>query len=354
MDKIISTKEISRILYSRSMHRMNGNPSIATLNGYLSVIFIIRSAANLFLIYSYSAAESTANYAQISIGWILYLCSYFIFCSSLSAFHVSFAVPLDSFLGNSPNGKTFRRIFLRQAAIIRPMNITMFALGVIGFFIFTFTNINFLTKFSLIIITVICITMAYGVFRLSIKLKLGKQEMQILEAVLLSTLVILNPDIVNHEGKIIFLIYGSNIPFDNFLIVAISIVSIGFLVCILLFFTKFVTAINIFLQNKKSTSSPLVSWYFHFFKITFWFVLYMIMIPLLSLNLVSHITQAKIFGGYAAFCVISYIFFLMNCENTIQSELRCKLLKKKNILYLSKVSFLHLGLTCLPAIFFMF
>ena len=150
--------EIARQLYSRSMHRMFGHPQLGTATAFLSVIFIIRSAVNLYFVQMIYGGTTEIMYRQISNGWFIYIGAYFVVCSSLSAFHTSFALPQNCFISDTAAGKDFRIRFIRHAAVVRPMNIIMLTLSAAGVFIFSSTSGSAVLALSA------CIIMAFSIF----------------------------------------------------------------------------------------------------------------------------------------------------------------------------------------------
>ena len=107
-------KVISMRLFSRGMHRMFGNPSLGTFSGFLTVMFLIRAAVNLYYVCYMSSGETRIDILQISNNWFLFSGAYFISCSSLSAFHIGFALPDRSFLELSSGAVKFKSILLSR------------------------------------------------------------------------------------------------------------------------------------------------------------------------------------------------------------------------------------------------
>ena len=357
MDKIISLKDLSKRLYSRSTHRSFGNPNIGTITVFLTFMFILRSAVNLYFVYLYNDGINPLAYSQIIPGWYIYFSAYFIFRGSLLAFHISYALPDNCFLHISHRGRMFRTAFLRHSAVVKPMNIIIISVAAAGFFIFQITCGKTLLNLSIIPIFLFAITSSYFLFRLAEKLKLQKNDIQILEAVLTGLLVSLNPDVIStfrFDGTIYFLVNSVYIPFQSFFVSAAALISLSLFCFISLIILRLFYFINKTAFSGKQKSGPIVGWYIHFFKINFWIILYLFIIPVVFAESFAFGLKTRLLSAYVLFSALSFIFFLLSCENTVRNSFRNRLLTKQHIYLSLPAIVLHFSLTLIPVLLFVF
>ncbi len=347
MDKM---KEISKLLYTRSLHRMFGNPTVGTLTGFLTMIYIIRTSVNLYFVNLISGGNACMESSQIAAGWFLYLGTYFIICSSLSAFHISFALPKRCFICLTPEGKRFRSGFLKHAAFIRPMNLVVAVLAVTGLFIFCGLKPGFKIILTGILILTVSMVISFFIFRLTEIMDIGMLEVQLIEAVMLSLLVLINPDVINSGGIVRFLIFGKFIPFNSAAIIILSFIFVTFITISLLILTKIISILNAKFHDLKLHTGPLESWHLHFFKITYWLVLYLFIFSVLLSDFISASVKQKITAGFIIFNLISYIVFIIHCENIIRTKFRKKLLTVEHILLTASTFLSHILLTFIPVL----
>ena len=343
----MSMREYTRILYNRSLHRTFGNSGIGSVAVFMTFLFLLRSAVNLYFVFEFSSGKADMNLSQISAGWFIYIALYIMLCSSLSAFHVSFALPSFCFIDLSEKGKVFRRNFLARAAILRPANILILALIVTAFFIFSSVTTDYFIIFRGIILIAASIALSAAAFRIAGLIYPGKLEIQVLETGFLLLFIIINPDLFPKQGVVVLLFQGVFLQLDSFLTSAIILASLFCGQIILLLLLKFVSELNKRLKSGFA-SRPLIAWYLRFYNLNFWLLLYILIIPVVSAPVFDASIKTRALVVYFIFSALAFLIFINHCDNFLNESWQKKLLAKSNIKIILSPAMIHLLLTILP------
>ena len=78
MDTLMDEGRLSRSLFLRGIHRMAGNPTLGTFTGFLTGIFLIRVAANIYLSIYLAKEGSVIDFIQIASAHFILLSAYII------------------------------------------------------------------------------------------------------------------------------------------------------------------------------------------------------------------------------------------------------------------------------------
>ena len=337
-------KEIGRQLYLRGMHRMFGHPTIGTFCALLSGIFIIRASANLYFVRLLSSGGVQMDLSQISAGWFLYLGLYLSCCGSLSAFHISFVLPQRSFVGLQRSGRRFRRLFLGQAALLRPMNLAVLVLSVVGFYILARTGASAADLASGLVLLLISAAAGSFIFRFTAALSPGMIDSQILEFVSLLFIVMLNPEVMAYGGHIRIGLRAEAPPFDRLYLSIAAVATVSLILSALLVAVKLLSGRG----RPRSYKAPLLGWYFRYFGVKFWFLLYLIAVPAFSLPILSSSLKRSVYAGFVLFCLASWLLFINHCDNQLAESLGQKAALSRGRRLFAKPAALHLLLTLLP------
>ena len=143
------------------------------------------------------------------------------------------------------------------------------------------------------------------------------------------------------------LLYNRYFPFDDALPVVLSF-SVLLTACaaVLLLVKGFSLLSRTFKVRKYH--EPMQSWYWHFFKIKFWIILYLLMLPLLFIPAFSVKLKLQAAAVYLLFTLISYLFFVNHCANAAREKWRINFLSGKNIKLAIPPFIVHIILTLLP------
>ena len=342
-------KEYTRILYNRGLHRSFGNSGLGSFAVFLTFLFLLRAAVNLYFVFEFSSGGADLNLQQISSGWFMQIAVYIILCSSLSAFHLSFAIPQSSFLDFSSSGNNFKKHFLRRAALLRPANIFILALLACGFFVFGSVSSSPLIILRGGILVAVSVLISTAVFKIARFIYPGKLEIQLLETGILFLLVIINPDIFQKNGLLVLLYYGLLINFDNIKTLLIIFISAFCGHTVLLLLLKIMSVINRKLKTGISIS-PMSAWYVRYLKINFWIFLYILIFPILLAPVFDVSVKIRAIVVYIVFCLFAFLIFLNHCENSLAERWQLSLIRGKGRLLLIKPVAVHLLLTLLPCV----
>ena len=186
---------LSRLLFFRGMHRMLGDPTLGTLTGFLTGIVLIRIAANIYLAISLAKEGSPVDALQFVTAHFILLSAYIIWVGSLETFRISFALPRLCFVNFTPYGRRFRSGFIRNIALLRPMNLV--SLFLLIFMAFTFSIVFGMWSEIMIRAFVVLISTLLGivlVIAVTSWVRPGRSEIQMIELLYMMFLVLLNPD----------------------------------------------------------------------------------------------------------------------------------------------------------------
>ena len=330
------------------MHRSFGNPSLGTLSAFMTVLILIRAGVNLYFTADIiSAGKADLNLNQIASGWYFYIAAYIITCSSLSAYHVNFALPDISFLNISPRGKIFRKTFLRQSVILKPMNIVFILLTAAGSIIFISAGGGLKIILSGLLLIGASVPAAALIFKIAGALSIEKSESLILESILLLMLFLMNPDVISRNGSVVMLVQGMLFRFDSAVMLIVFSLCVFSLACSLLIITKFLSVLNTGIRFTKNIS-PFTGWYWKFFTVRYWFILYLFAIPFMLTPAFSTPMKRRFIVVFILFSAFSFLVFINQCRNNIKEYLLNPFPLKNNSRLFNSTLLLHLVLTLLP------
>lgn len=342
--------KLSRALFWRGTHRMLGDPTIGTITGFLTGIFLIRVSANIYLSIYLANTGSTVDIIQIASTHFVILSAYIILVGSLATFRISLALPELCFIDFSPYRRRFRSGFIRQTAVLRPMNIT--SITIIIFMAFIFSIIFGLWN-AIMFRASIVLFFTFSGFLIVIKVLSifhpGRSEIQILELLYILLLVSLNPDTGSFQNQV-SIFFSGNYSSIHSVLEIISIIGLIVMAALLiLLLLKMLSTIdNLF--HRQLPSHPLEKWYWRFFQLRFWMLLYILITPVFISSFIPISTKGWILILFILFSALSYSFFINHCENTLREKWRMSLFEAGNIRLITRSVLIHTGLTLIPVL----
>lgn len=348
MDTSSGVSRFSAVLLQRGTHRLQGNPSLGTFSAFLTLLFFIRIAANLYLAVDLSSRGSSLDAVQIAGAHFVYLAAYGIVIGSLSAFRVGFALPQVCFINFSPLGRSFRNGFIRRAAFLRPLNMVFLAVFIAAAVMFSMVNESWqpiVFRASIVFISVV-----FGiviVVTAASRLIPGRSEIQLMETLSLLVLVGLNPDIAGKSGLVGVSFRGFSLDFHPILELEFLVAVIIVLALIILLIIKVLSAAGSLFQ-KQAPMRPMESWYRRFIRIKWWVLLYAAVTPVFASPFFSSAAKRWALIAAILFSIFSYAYFIAQCENTLREKWRISLYDKGNVKLLMSSFLLHIILTLVP------
>jgi hypothetical protein len=119
MDTSINLNRLSRELYRRGTHRLLGNPFLGSLSAFLTLLLLIRIAANFYMIVKLSSQNPNIDAVQIASAHFVFLCAYAVWVGTLASRRIGLALPQLSFVDFAHHGGRFRSIFMRLLSLPR-------------------------------------------------------------------------------------------------------------------------------------------------------------------------------------------------------------------------------------------
>jgi len=351
MDTKREIRRLSAELRKRGSHRLLGNQSLGTFNAFLTSVFLIRIAANLYMAIERAfCAEIEA--VQIASAHIALLSGYIILVGSLSSFRLSYALPQQCFSSFASQGKRFRSRFLFRIAFVRPMNIAALSLIIFTAFIFSWTSGSWPEIMPRAAIALFASSTGIAVVHAAASwTKPRRSETEILETLYLLFFLGLRADIGPFENRVSILFAGYHHPFHGLWEIAVIAVSAVVLALLMLVILKAFSALSRF-SFIQSSSHPMDRWYREVIRKEYWGLLYLCVIPIfISASIPSTIKRGFMVLS-ALFAASSYLYFLILCENTLYEKWRCSLRDKKNMRLLLRSALLHLTLLMIPLLIY--
>ena len=201
MDFRVDMNRLCRTLVHRGTHRALGHAPLGGFAAFLSVLFLVRIGANIYLLMDLRAAPMDT--VQIAAAHGLILSAYIILIGTLAGLRVSFALPPLCFVRLSPGGGRFQARFIRRAALLRAMNLTVVASGLLLTVVLGWIGGEWgpLVTRALVLAAATCAGFPV-VLSVSLRSVKSRREAQILEMLYLVLLVALNPDIGSVDGRV--------------------------------------------------------------------------------------------------------------------------------------------------------
>jgi len=350
MDTRINVNRLSRELYQRGTHRLLGNPFLGSLIAFLTVLFLIRIAANFYLAIDLSNKGADIDAVQIASAHFIFLSAYIVWVGALASVRISLALPQLCFINFAPHGRRFRSHFMRQIAFLRPMNIA--SLSIILFTTFVFSMVcgawHVVVVRGLVVLssTFIGIVIVTTVASRSV---LRRSEIQIIETLYLLFLVALNPDIGSFDDRVSILFGGIHYSFSSVWKVGSTVGLIVMLALLILLMVRVLSAMSNLFRRQLSLS-PMERWYWRFLRIRSWVFLYVVITPVFISSIISPSTKRWTLVLSMLFGVASYLYFITQCENTLHEKWRCSLSDKGNIRLITRSVLTHVVLMTIPVL----
>jgi hypothetical protein len=354
MDSAINVNRLSRVLHRRGTHRLLGNPFLGSLTAFLTVLILIRVAANFSIISRISDKSSRIDAVQVASAHLVFLSAYAVWVGALASCRISLALPRLSFVSFAPFGRRFRSKFTRRAALLRPMNIASLSIMLLTVIVFSIIcgcwqsiMVRGLMVLSLTSIAVIFVT------ALASRFVRSRSDIQILETLYLLLLVSLNPDIGTFKGLASVFFRGNYFSFSGVLEVGCTVALVVMVAVVVLLLVRALSAMNN-LFGRQISLSPMERWYWRFFRIRSWAFIYAVVTPIFISRNVSLSTQRWTLFLSIVFGVASYLYFVSHCENILHERWRCSLSDKGNIKLMARSALVHVVLMTIPVLEYFF
>jgi len=345
-----NVNRLSRELYRRGTHRLLGNPFLGSLTAFLTVLFLIRIAANLYLAIDIAGKNPNLDALQIAAAHLVFLSAYTVWVGVLAGFRISLSLPQLCFVDFALQGRRFRAKFLRQTVFRRPMNITTFALMLVVSFVCGGISGHWqaiaLQGLPVLVVTLAgVIVVAAAASRFGLK----RSDIQILEVLYLLFLLNLNPDIGSFGGRVSIFFRGNYLAFSHVWTAgAVAALAAAFALLVLLL-VRACSAVSV-LFRRQVTLSPLERWYWRFLRIRSWVFLYLAITPVFVSAAVSPTFKRRTLILSLLYGVAAYLYFLSHCENTLQEKWRCSLFEKGNFRLITGSALIHAALMLIPVL----
>lgn len=355
MDTSSDVNSVSRVLYRRGTHRLLGNPFLGSLTAFLTLLFLIRIAANLYLTIDISTTNPNIDAVQIASAHFVFLSAYAVWVGALAIFRISLALPRLCFVNFAIHGRRFRSKFMRQTALLRPMSIASLAIMLLTVFVFSVISgswhvvvVRGLIVLSSTFIAIIIVTTVAS------RSVLSRSEIQIMEVLYLLFLVALNPDIGSFDDGVSIFFGGIYCSFSRVWMVGAAIGLIVILALLILLLVRVLSAMsNLF--RRQISLSPMERWYWRVLRIRSWVFLYVVITPVFVSSTISPSIKRWTLFLSILFGVTSYLYFITYCENTLHEKWRCSLADKGNIRVIAGSVLTHVVLMIIPVLgYFLF
>jgi hypothetical protein len=353
VDKIVSTHKLAKSLFHRGMQRSLWNPTIGTFRAFITFIFLVRIAADIFIVVNIAGKGAQINTVQIASVILVFLAAYAVCIESLATFRVSFALPQLSFIDITPGARRFKNRFLRHVAIYRPMNIVIMAFILIAAVLFSAVSGSWSTIAIRALVVLCCVLAgATAIISVASRIRPGRSDLQIFEILFLLILIALNPDIRSYNDQVVIIFSGFYISFEKTWQVgtAIGLVTSGVLAVLLL--TKIRPVFGTYFR-RRTTFSPMEGWYWRFVRVKNWVLYYLIVIPMLISELIPRGTSRWVLILFEILTAVSYLYFIASSENSLREKWRYSLFEKGNVRLIMKSGMIHIVLMLVPvAVYF--
>jgi len=354
MDNTINVDRLSRELYRRGTHRLLGNPFLGSMTAFFTVLFLIRLAANFYIIFYIPNKDSRIDAMQVASAHLVFLSAYAVWVGALASFRASLALPQLCFVNFAPLQRRFRSKFMRQIASLRPMNIA--CLSVMFFTVIVFSiicgNWQLIVVRGLIVLcsTLIAVFIVTAVASRSVR---SRSDIQIMEILYLLFLVSLNPDIGSFDGRASIFFRGTYCSFSSIAKFGSAIALILMVALLVLLLVRVLSAINN-LFRRQIYLNPMERWYWRFLRVRLWVFLYVVITPVLISSAVSPDVKRWTLILSILFGVASYLYFITYCENSLREKWRCSLSDKGNIGLITRSVLTHVVLMMIPVLGYVF
>ena len=356
MDTSINLNRLSRELRRRGTHRLLGNPFLGSLTAFLTLLLLIRIAANFYIVVRISNQNPNIDAVQIASAHFIFLCAYAIWVGTLGSCRIALALPRLSCVDFALQGRRFRSMFIRQITFFRPAAAAYVSIMLLTAIVFSAVCGSW-AAILLRCVIVLSLTLAAVtvVTAVASGADMNRSDMQIMEVLYLLLLLALNPDIGSKSGVLgVSFLFGTiRRSFASLLNVGSAVGAIVVLALLVLFIARVLTGAKYLVCGRKS-SAPIERWYRRFLRVRSWVFLYVIVTPIFISSTVSPSTKRWALVLAMLFAVASYSCFLSHCENTLREKWRCSLLDRGNIRLIARSVLNHAALTAVPLLGYIF
>lgn len=346
----INVNRLSRELSQRGTHRLLANPFLGSLTAFLTVLFLIRIAANLYMAIDISNKNPNIDAVQIAAAHFVFLSAYAVWVGVLASCRISLALPQLCFIDFALHGRRFRAKFMRQIAFRRPMNIAALSIMLLTLFVCAVISGSWQAVVARgVLILTVTLAGIIIVSNVASRSVLSRSEIQIMEILYLLFLLNLNPDIGSFNDQVGIFFRGNYFSFSRVWMVGFAA---GLLVAVALLILLLVRALssvsNLF--RRQISLSPMERWYWRFLRIRSWVFLYLIITPVFVSSTISPGIKRRTLILSILYGVASYLYFIAHCENTLHEKYRCSLSDKGNVRLIGRSALTHAVLMLIPVL----
>jgi hypothetical protein len=352
MDTSINLNRLARKLYRRATHRLLGNPFLGSFSAFLTLLLLIRIAANFYMVVRLSNTNPNIDAVQIASAHFVFLSAYAVWVGTLGSCRIALALPRYCSIDFALHARRFRSMFLRRVVLFRPMTVAYLSIMLLTALISSAICGSWGSIFCRYLIVLLSTFAAVIVVTaLSSRSFPSRSELQILETLYLLFLLVLNPDIGSSKGviRISFLSGSLRYSFSNLWQVGSAVGVIFILALLVLFLLRGLTGVSK-LFRRQISFSPMERWYWRFLRIRSWVILYVIVTPIFISSAVSQSTKRWTLVLSILFAVASYLYFISHCENTLHEKWRCSLFDRGNSRLLARTILNHAALMGIPVL----
>jgi hypothetical protein len=352
MDTSINVARLSRRLYRRGTHRLLGNPFLGSLTAFLTLLLLIRIAANFYIVVKISITNPDIDAVQIASAHFIYLSAYAVWVGTLSVCRIGLALPRLCSVDFALHGKRFRSMFVRQAALFRPVTTAYLSMMLLTAFVFSAIRGSW-GEVSARGLIVLSSTLAAVIIVTAVAFRsaLSRSEIQLMEILYLLFLLVLNPDIGSYNGSVdvFFFFAGLHYSFSGLWQVASAMGLIAVLALLVLLLVRVLTGVGNWF-GRRIPLRPVEKWYWRFLRIRSWIFLYAVVAPVFLSSTISPGVKRWTLGIAMLFAVASYLYFITHIENTLHEKWRCSLFEKGNTRLIARSAVAHAVLTAIPVL----
>jgi hypothetical protein len=352
MDTSIDVNRLSRELRKRGTHRLLGNPFLGSLTAFLTVLLLIRLAANFYMIITISKTNPRIDALQIACAHFVFLSAYAVWIGTLGSCRIGLALPRLCFVNFALQGGRFRSMFMRKAAFFRPVTLACLSLMLLTVFVLSAIcgRWGAISLRGLLVLgsTIIAAVIITTVIRSS---DWSRSELQLMETLYLMLLVALNPDIGSKNGVLgIYFFFGSlHFSFSDLWQVVLAVGLIVVLAFLLLIVLRVSAGVND-LFGRRISLNPMVRWYWRFLRIRSWIFLYAVVAPVFISSTISLSFKRWTLFVSILFGVASYLYFISYSENTVREKWRCSFFDRGNMGFITSSLLNHAVLMAIPVL----
>jgi hypothetical protein len=345
-----NVNRLDRELYRRGTHRLLGNPFLGSLAAFLTVLLLIRVAANLYMAIYIAGRNPNLDAVQVASAHLVFLSAYAVWVGVPAGFRISLSLPRLCFVDFALHGRRFREKFMRRTAFRRPMSLAALAVMLLTMAVCAGISGSW-RAVAARGLPVLAVTVAGIIIVTSVasRLSLRRPDLQIMEILYLLLLLDLNPDIGSFSGRVGIFFRGNFLSFSRVWTAgAVAILLIAFALLILLLVRACSVLSTLF--RRRLSLSPLERWYWRFLRIRSWVFLYLVITPVFVSSAISSGVKRRTLILALLYGAASYLYFLSHCENALQEKWRCSLLDKGNIRLLTRSVLAHAALMLIPVL----